>query len=48
MEERISALGGAFAIADGLASGTRLDITIPIEEAEPSASAPEDVRDGRQ
>ena len=48
MERRISALGGAFAISNRLPSGTCLDIAIPVEEAEPSASAPADMRSGRQ
>jgi two-component system, NarL family, sensor histidine kinase UhpB len=48
MEERIAALGGAFAISNGLASGTCLDFTIPVEEAEGSASVAADLQIGMQ
>jgi two-component system sensor histidine kinase UhpB len=48
MEERIAALGGAFAISKGPASGTCLDITIPVEETEWSASVPADLQNGIQ
>jgi two-component system, NarL family, sensor histidine kinase UhpB len=48
MEERIGALGGAFGVSKGRAGGTCLDITIPLEEVEPSASAGADTRSGGQ
>jgi two-component system sensor histidine kinase UhpB len=46
MEERIRALGGVFVISDGLAGGTCLKITIPVEDAEWSASVPADTGNG--
>ena len=48
MEERVSALGGTFAVSSGRAGGTCLDITIPLEDVEPSGAAPADSRNGRQ
>jgi two-component system sensor histidine kinase UhpB len=42
MEERVSALGGAIAISSRPSGGARLDITIPVEETEPSAAVPAD------
>jgi two-component system, NarL family, sensor histidine kinase UhpB len=48
MEERISALGGAFAISKELGRGTCLNITIPVEEAGSSASTPAGMPNGRQ
>ena len=48
MEERVRALGGTFAISNRPGGGVRLDIAIPIEEAEWSNSDPVDVRDDRR
>jgi two-component system, NarL family, sensor histidine kinase UhpB len=48
MEERISALGGAFTVSNGRASGACLDITIPLEEAGRGSSDRADTRNGRQ
>lgn len=48
MERRISALGGAFTMSNGPVSGTRVDITIPVEEAELGASAPGAAQIGQQ
>ncbi|HWE20221.1 MAG TPA: ATP-binding protein [Hyphomicrobiaceae bacterium] len=48
MERRVRALGGAFAISSRPGGGTCLDITIPVEEAEPGASALVQMRSGRQ
>jgi two-component system, NarL family, sensor histidine kinase UhpB len=48
MEERISALGGVFTIANGPAGGACLDVAIPVEDAGPGACVPADIRKGRQ
>jgi two-component system sensor histidine kinase UhpB len=48
MERRVRALGGAFAISSRPGGGTCLDITIPVDEAEPGASATVQMRNGRQ
>ena len=41
MEERVRALGGRFAVRGEPDGGTRLDITIPLEAAEPAEAVGE-------
>jgi two-component system sensor histidine kinase UhpB len=48
MERRVRALGGVFAVTSRPGGGTRLDITIPVEEWEPGTAASADAGVGRQ
>ncbi|HEX5998624.1 MAG TPA: ATP-binding protein [Hyphomicrobiaceae bacterium] len=45
MERRVGALGGAFSIADEPGRGTRLDIAIPLQEAEARIPVAMDMQD---